>query len=197
MGCDNAGTISFTQNESINRRNKHVNVKYYYVRDAIKRGIVSLTHCPTTSMPADILAKALGRILFQKFVELLGLAVATSGKSMWPRGSVVILRPHADTHATHWHGWHVLKQTYSAHRAEHLWFLKCIRVIFVHDCTLQDLWSMFSFQRVHVWNLYTVALYSTFWAYFIFSDWHVYDLDTWPHYTVGRVQYACSLTDEV
>ncbi|CDF39897.1 unnamed protein product [Chondrus crispus] len=80
MGCDNAGTISFAQNESINRRNKHVDVKYHYVRDAIKRNIVYLSHCPTTSMPADILTKALGRILFQKFVELLGLAV--SSKSM-------------------------------------------------------------------------------------------------------------------
>ena len=82
MGCDNAGTISFAQNESINRRNKRVDVKYHYVRDAIKREIVSLTHCPTTSMPADILTKALGRILFQKFVKLLGLAAATSSKSM-------------------------------------------------------------------------------------------------------------------
>ncbi|CDF77556.1 Retrovirus-related Gag-Pol polyprotein [Chondrus crispus] len=80
MGCDNAGTISFAQNESINRRNKRVDVKYHYVRDAIKRNIVYLSHCPTTSMPADILTKALGRILFQKFVELLGLAV--SSKSM-------------------------------------------------------------------------------------------------------------------
>ncbi|CDF35378.1 unnamed protein product [Chondrus crispus] len=82
MGCDNAGTISYAQNESVNRRNKHVDVKYHYVRDAIKRNVISLSHCPTTSMPADILTKALGRVLFQKFVELLGLAVATSGKSM-------------------------------------------------------------------------------------------------------------------
>ena len=82
MGCDNAGTISFAQNESINRRNKHVDVKYHYVRDAIKRGTVTLIHCPTTSMPADILTKPLGRILFQKFVQHLGLAMAAFGKSM-------------------------------------------------------------------------------------------------------------------
>ncbi|CDF39894.1 unnamed protein product [Chondrus crispus] len=82
MGCDNAGTISYAENESVNRRNKHVDVKYHYVRDAIKRNVISLSHCPTTSMPADILTKALGRVLFQKFVELLGLAVATSDKSM-------------------------------------------------------------------------------------------------------------------
>ena len=46
------------------------------------RGVVSLPHCPTTSILADILTKALRRISFQKFVELLGLAVATSGKSI-------------------------------------------------------------------------------------------------------------------
>ena len=82
MGCDNAGTISFAHNESINRRNKHVDVKYHYVRDAIKKSIVSLRHCPTSAMPADILTKALGRILFQRFVKHMGLAVTTSSKSM-------------------------------------------------------------------------------------------------------------------
>ena len=50
MGCDNAGTISFAQNESINRRNKHVDVKYHYVRDVIKRGVVSLSHCPCSAI---------------------------------------------------------------------------------------------------------------------------------------------------
>ena len=49
MGCDNAGTISFAQNEASNRRNEHVDVKYHCVRDAIERGIVSLTHFPKTS----------------------------------------------------------------------------------------------------------------------------------------------------
>ena len=46
MGCDNTGTIAFAHNQSITRRNKHVDVKYHYVRDATRRGIVSLVHCP-------------------------------------------------------------------------------------------------------------------------------------------------------
>ena len=75
IGCDNAGTIAFAHNQSITRRNKHVDVKYHFVRDATTRGVVSLVHCPTAEMPADILTKPLGRILFEKGVKLLGLAV--------------------------------------------------------------------------------------------------------------------------
>lgn len=82
LGCDNAGTIAFSHNESINRRNKHIDISYHFVRDAVKRQVVALKHCPTTEMPADILTKALGRTLFEKFVGLLGMANAGPPKSM-------------------------------------------------------------------------------------------------------------------
>ena len=73
VACDNAGTLAYAQNEKINRRNKHVDIAYHFVRDAIKRRMVALYHCASTEMTADILTKPLGRVLFQKFVTYLGL----------------------------------------------------------------------------------------------------------------------------
>ena len=82
IGCDNAGTIAFAQNESTNRRNKHIDITYHFVRDAVQRKLVNLYHCPTAEMPADILTKPLGRMLFQKFVGLLGLSESNAAHSM-------------------------------------------------------------------------------------------------------------------
>ena len=70
---DNAGAIALTKNEVVNRRNKHIDLAYHFVRDAVRRGIVNITYLPTTEMTADILTKPLGRILLEKFVEHMGL----------------------------------------------------------------------------------------------------------------------------
>lgn len=82
VGCDNAGTIAFAQNESTNRRNKHIDITYHFVRDAVQRKLVTLYHCPTTEMPADMLTKPLGRVLFEKFVGMVGLSECKAAQSM-------------------------------------------------------------------------------------------------------------------
>ena len=70
---DNAGAIALTKNEVVNRRNKHIDLAYHFVRDAVRRGIVNITYLPTTEMTADTLTKPLGRILLEKFVRYMGL----------------------------------------------------------------------------------------------------------------------------
>ena len=82
IGCDNTGTIAFAQNESTNRRNKHIDITYHFVRDAVQRKLVTLYHCPTAEMPADILTKPLGRVLFEKFVGMVGLSECKAAQSM-------------------------------------------------------------------------------------------------------------------
>ena len=73
IACDNSGTIHFATNESTNRRNKHIDISYHFVRDAIKTKLVRLHHVPSAKMTADILTKPLGRLSFQKLVGYLGL----------------------------------------------------------------------------------------------------------------------------
>ena len=82
LASDNDGTIAFSPNQTINRRNKHIDIAYHLVRDAIRREILSLEPFPTSKMTADILTKPLGRVLFQKFVGYLGLHQSEFSKSM-------------------------------------------------------------------------------------------------------------------
>ena len=82
LACDNNGTIAISHNQSINRRNKHIDIAYHFVRDAIRREVVNLKQCDTSEMTADIFTKPLGRVLFQKFVGYLGLRNSTDPKSM-------------------------------------------------------------------------------------------------------------------
>ena len=82
IGCDNAGTIAVAQNESTNRRNKHIDITYHFFRDAVQRKLVTLYNCPTAEMPADMLTKPLGRVLLETFVGILGLSESKAAESM-------------------------------------------------------------------------------------------------------------------
>ena len=64
LACENDGTIAFSHNQTINRRKKHIDIAYHFVRDAIRREIVKLEPCASTEITADILTKPLGRVLF-------------------------------------------------------------------------------------------------------------------------------------
>lgn len=52
---DNQGAISSPENESINQRNKHVDVKYHFLRDYVAAGRVVFKYCPEEKMVADAL----------------------------------------------------------------------------------------------------------------------------------------------
>ena len=73
INSDNQGAIALAKNESINRRNKHIDIAYHYVRDAVKRNAVYLQYLPTTEMLADIFTKALPRVSFERLVYAIGL----------------------------------------------------------------------------------------------------------------------------
>ena len=54
---DNKGCISFTKNIMTTNKSKHINVKMYFVRDAIRDKIIVFQWCSTHDMIADILTK--------------------------------------------------------------------------------------------------------------------------------------------
>ena len=70
---DNNGAISLTTNEALNRRNKHIDIAYHFVRDAVRRGVVKIVYLPTTEMAADILTKPVGRVILDRLRSSLGL----------------------------------------------------------------------------------------------------------------------------
>ena len=73
MFVDNQAAMAMTESYAVNRRNKHIEVRYHYCRRAVEKGVVTLKYCPTEDMVADMMTKALGRVKLQKFRKEAGL----------------------------------------------------------------------------------------------------------------------------
>ena len=73
--ADSQSAKKMAKNESINRRNKHIDIAYHYIREVTSNGEVVLSYVPTSEMIADMLTKPLRRILFQKFRRMAGIHV--------------------------------------------------------------------------------------------------------------------------
>jgi hypothetical protein len=78
---DNQGSIFIASNPITEKRSKHIDIRYHYVRDCVEEKKVELMFIPGEDNPADMLTKNLGRIKFEKFRDLLGLDFNMSTKA--------------------------------------------------------------------------------------------------------------------
>lgn len=76
---DNKSCLDFVALERQNRRSKHIDTKFHYIKDAATSGQIVLRYCATTDMLADIMTKPLGAVQVTKFVGMLGLKAGGSG----------------------------------------------------------------------------------------------------------------------
>ena len=70
---DNQGSIFIVSNPVQEKRSKHIDLRYHYIRDVVQSGKVELFFVEGTLNPADMFTKNLGRVKFLKFREQLGL----------------------------------------------------------------------------------------------------------------------------
>jgi hypothetical protein len=70
---DNQGSIFIASNPVTEKRSKHIDIRYHYIREVIRRKIVEVYFIEGEENPADILTKNLGHVKFQKFRAMLGL----------------------------------------------------------------------------------------------------------------------------
>lgn len=68
---DNQSAISIAQNNTSSKRTRHMDIKYHYCREAIEKGIIQTTFCPSESNVADMFTKPLARPLFGKMLAML------------------------------------------------------------------------------------------------------------------------------
>ena len=68
--ADNASAIDIAKFETINRRTKHIGVRYHFIRQQVKADVVSIHHLGTDAdMTADIFTKPLSNnVSFDKMV---------------------------------------------------------------------------------------------------------------------------------
>lgn len=71
--CDNSSTIKLSKNPVLHERTKHIDVRFHFLRDLVKEGVVELVHCGTSEQVADIMTKPLKLESFVKLRDLLGV----------------------------------------------------------------------------------------------------------------------------
>ncbi|XP_048615912.1 secreted RxLR effector protein 161-like [Brassica napus] len=73
--CDNTSTIKLSKNAVMHGRSKHIRVRYHFLRDLSKQGIIKLVCCPTEMQLADVMTKSLKLASFQKIRAAFGMGI--------------------------------------------------------------------------------------------------------------------------
>ena len=73
LHIDNNSAISVARNPEHFGRLKHLDLRFYWLRDIVQAGLIDPQFCPTAQMPADMLTKALPRPKVAEMRTLLGL----------------------------------------------------------------------------------------------------------------------------
>lgn len=71
--CDNSSTIKLSRNPVLHGRSKHIDVRFHFLRDLTRDGILELVHCNSQNQIADIMTKPLKLEVYVKLRELLGM----------------------------------------------------------------------------------------------------------------------------
>ncbi|BFG32621.1 hypothetical protein CerSpe_188960 [Prunus speciosa] len=71
--CDNSSAIKLSKNPVLHGRSKHIDVRFHFLRNLTRDGVVELKYCGTSEQLADIMTKPLKLESFVKLRELLGM----------------------------------------------------------------------------------------------------------------------------
>ncbi|GJU31578.1 retrovirus-related pol polyprotein from transposon TNT 1-94 [Tanacetum coccineum] len=80
MYCDSKATIAILCNPVQHSRTKHIDVRYYFIKEQVERGIVELFFVETEYQLADLFTKALSEDMFKYLVRRLGMRCLTPAK---------------------------------------------------------------------------------------------------------------------
>jgi len=85
---DNQSAIAFTENARHHTRNKHIGLRYHFIRELVTPSspestpLIQLQYKPTADMTADILTKSLSRDLHQRHSLALGMGLTQGEQSL-------------------------------------------------------------------------------------------------------------------
>ena len=70
---DNQGSIALANYPEFHKCTKHIDVRYYFVREKVEDGQVVLEYCPMQEMLADIMTKAIPAAQYCTLRSKLGI----------------------------------------------------------------------------------------------------------------------------
>ena len=70
---DNQGALALAKNPEFHPRTKHIAVRYHWIRDLVKAGMIEVQYVPTALMLADMLTKPLERVKFEQARRRMGI----------------------------------------------------------------------------------------------------------------------------
>ena len=68
---DNQAAIAMSKQKYSGSSTRHVKIAFHYVREQLDAHETKITYCPTENMVADIMTKALDRVKFEYFRNVL------------------------------------------------------------------------------------------------------------------------------
>ncbi|PON92598.1 hypothetical protein TorRG33x02_116920, partial [Trema orientale] len=73
INCDNLSAIKLSKNPVLHGRSKHIDVRYHFLPDLCKNGVIELVFCKSEDQLANILTKPLKLAIFMKLRSMLGV----------------------------------------------------------------------------------------------------------------------------
>ena len=70
---DNRSTMELAKNPVNHERSKHIDVRFHFIREHVKKGSVELVHVASQDQVADIFTKPLPKVLFEKYKKMIGM----------------------------------------------------------------------------------------------------------------------------
>ncbi|CAI5460363.1 unnamed protein product [Closterium sp. Yama58-4] len=74
LWCDNASTIHLTQDPVFHGRSKHIELRYFFIRELVQQNLIAVRKIAAEANLADIFTKALLRPAHSALLRLIGLA---------------------------------------------------------------------------------------------------------------------------
>ncbi|XP_040361647.1 secreted RxLR effector protein 161-like [Rosa chinensis] len=71
--CDNCSAIKLSKNPVMHGRSKHIDVRFHFLRELSRDGVVDLKYCSSQDQVADVMTKPLKLDDFVRLRELLGV----------------------------------------------------------------------------------------------------------------------------